>query len=213
LNYIHKLPEDIIKILLQVFQTSSVADFNSTFLLLEKQHKQHAVLRRTGAPPDLLPSDIFTLAESEYRDMQTQNKWSGVHTKGKSAFHTGHPGAGQVQQLCFNCGGAHHVKQCTLPRDEGKINKEAAKFMAEVHKKQSERNNHGGGGRDKDSKWPPATSKEQNKRVIDGKPMFWMHFRKRWVPDKNHHLKTESCNYFYFLVAFLYGIRKPSKVT
>jgi hypothetical protein len=117
LNYIHKLPEDIIKILLQVFQTSLVADFNSTFLLLEKQRKQQAVLLRTGAPPDILASDIFTFAESKYRDMQTQNKWSGVHIKGELAFHAGSPGPGRVQQVCFNCGGTNHVKQCTLPRD------------------------------------------------------------------------------------------------
>jgi hypothetical protein len=180
------LPEDIIKILLQVFQTSSVADFNVTFLLLEKQRRQHAVLRRTGAPPDLLPSDTFTLAESEYRDMQTLNKWSGIHTKGESAFHAGQnpSNSGRVQLLCFNCGGQHHVKQCTLPRDEAKINKASTDFMAKVHKKQSDRTKRNGGS--KDDKWSPALPHESNKRVIDGKPMFYMKFRKRWVPDKAH---------------------------
>jgi hypothetical protein len=65
-----------------------VDNFNATFHLLEKQRKQHTVLRRTGAPPDFLP---FMLAEYEYHDMQTLHKWSGNHTKGSSAFNTSHP--------------------------------------------------------------------------------------------------------------------------
>jgi hypothetical protein len=90
LTYFHKLPEDIIKILLHVFQTASVDNFNATFHLLAKQRKQHAVLHRTGAPPDFLPAGMFTLAESEYyRDMQTLNTWSARcshYTKGSSAY-------------------------------------------------------------------------------------------------------------------------------
>jgi hypothetical protein len=98
-----------------------VDDFNATFHLLEKQRKQHAVLCRTGTPPDFLPLDIiFALAESEYRDMQTLNKWSGIHTKSSSAFNASHPsdGSGPTTQVCFNCGRHHHVKECKKPRDE-----------------------------------------------------------------------------------------------
>jgi hypothetical protein len=186
LTYIHKLPEDIVKILLQVFQTSSVADFNATFLLLEKQRKQHAVLRRTGSPPDLLPSDIFKIAESEYRDMQTLNTWTGVHTKGESAFHAGRPppgGGGHFTPDCFNCGESHHVKQCPKPRDETKINQKAAEFKVMLRKKFAARKG-GGDKHDKENKWAAPQSHENNKRTIDGKPMFYLRFRKRWVPDK-----------------------------
>jgi hypothetical protein len=187
LTYIHKLPEDIIKILLQVFQTTSVDDFNATFHLLAKQRKQHAVLRRTGAPPDFLPADIFTLAESEYRDMQTLNTWSGVHTKGSSAFNAGHPsdGTGTTTQLCFNCGGPHHVKECKKPRDENKINQAAANFKTQIRKKQEDRKSGGGGNKHdgKNAKWAAPQKHENNKRMIDGKPMYWLHHRKRWIPD------------------------------
>jgi hypothetical protein len=61
---LHKLPEDIMKLLLIVFQMTSVPDFKE-FLLLEKQHKQHAILCRTGGSVNTLePKDIFTLTES-----------------------------------------------------------------------------------------------------------------------------------------------------
>jgi hypothetical protein len=129
--YIHKLPEDIIKILLQVFQTSLVDNFNATFHLLEKQQKL-AVLCMTGAPPDFLPLDIFMLAESEYPDMQTLNKWSGIHKKGASAFNASHSSDGtrHMTQLCFKCRGNHLVKQCSKSHDENWINKSAANFKA-----------------------------------------------------------------------------------
>jgi hypothetical protein len=197
------LPEDIVKILLQVFQTSSVDDFNSTFLLMEKQRKQQAVLRRTGSPPDLSPSDIFKIAESEYRDMQTLNTWTGVHTKGDSAFHAGNRpppnGGSHFTPDCFNCGEAHHVKQCPKPRDEAKINQKAAEFKVMLRKKFASRKNSGGGGGDKssaDAKWAAPQSHENNRRTIDGKPMFYLRFRKRWVPDTgtkpSAHLSTKK---------------------
>jgi hypothetical protein len=194
LTYIHKLPEDIIKILLQVFLTSSVDDFNATFYLLEKQRKQHAVLHRTGAPPDFLPADIFMLAKSKYRDMQTLNKWSGIHTKGSSAFHAGQEGSGQMQQHCFNCRGNHHVKQCFQPHDEAWINLKADKFKPMICKKFGDRKGgngggHGGGGVNKhygkNNKWAPPLPKERNKHVIDGKSMFWLRYHKCWISDKD----------------------------
>jgi len=33
-------------------------------------------------------------------------------------------------------------------------------------------------------KWAPPTTAENNKRVIDGKPMWYNKSKKRWYPDK-----------------------------
>jgi hypothetical protein len=83
LRHINKLPEDIVKILLTVFQTSSVDSFNETFHLLQKTRKHAAVLRKTGSSPDLTLEGIFKLAESDYRDLCQDSLWSGATTTAK----------------------------------------------------------------------------------------------------------------------------------
>jgi hypothetical protein len=188
LTYIHKLPDDITKLLLIVFQSTSVPDFNATFQLLDKQRKQQAVLRRTGGVSTLEPQDIFTLAESEYRDMLLANTWSGVNTKGSSAFHadgSGPPGGNRFELTCFNCGEKHHLKHCRKPRDEARINLKAQEFAAMMKKKRGDRNGSTPPGRSKNTKFAPPQPNENNKRSIDGKPMFWMSGRKRWIPDRD----------------------------
>jgi hypothetical protein len=137
LTSIHKLPDDIIKILLIVFQTTSVDDFNATFNLLEKQRKQSAVLRQTGASTGITAADIFTLAESEYRDMLLDNKWTGVHNTGEAAFHSGME-KGRFQPECCTCGGSHHAKECTKPRDEKRIAESMTKFCQKIKKQRAD---------------------------------------------------------------------------
>jgi hypothetical protein len=106
LTSIHKLPDDIIKILLQVFQTTSSEEFNSTFNLLKKQRKHSAVPCQTGATVGITATDIFTLAESEYHDMLQDNKWCPDY----AAFHAGMGKGGRFKPECYNCGGLHHTK-------------------------------------------------------------------------------------------------------
>jgi hypothetical protein len=89
LTSIHKLPDDIVKIFLQVFQTTSSEEFNLTFNLLKKQCKHSAVLRQTGPSIGITTTNIFTMAESKYRNMLQDNKWSRVTTTGDVAFHAG----------------------------------------------------------------------------------------------------------------------------
>ena len=189
LTYIHKLPEEMVKILLQVFQTTSVDDFNATFSLIEKQRKQQAVLRRTGTGPDLLCADIFKIAESEYRDMLTLNTWTGAHTTGDSVFHAGAKpgGTGLFEPTCFNCNGLHHIKQCTKPRDKARIDKKAGEFRAMLKAKFARNGNAGGSAKNTNEgdKWAAPLPHENNRRSIDGKPMFYLRSKKRWVPDRD----------------------------
>ena len=51
LQHINKMPDDMVKTLLNVMQTSSVDAFNAQFNHIQKQRKQNAVLRQTGQGP------------------------------------------------------------------------------------------------------------------------------------------------------------------
>jgi hypothetical protein len=119
--------------------------------------------------------------------------WPGIHTKGSSAFNAGHPsdGTGPSTQVYFNCGGQHHMKACKKPHDENCINQSAANFGVLIHKKQEDRKGGTGGGQGggnkhhdgKTNKWAPPQKSENNKGVIDGKPMYWLHYRNCWILD------------------------------
>jgi hypothetical protein len=52
LQHINKMPDDIVKTLLNVMQTSSVDAFNAQFNHIQRQRKQNAVLRQTGQGTD-----------------------------------------------------------------------------------------------------------------------------------------------------------------
>ena len=82
LQHINKMPDDMVRTLINVMQTSSVEPFNSQFNNIQKQRKQNAVLKKTGIGEDWNVDDIFTLAQSEYRDMLNDNTWNGIHTEG-----------------------------------------------------------------------------------------------------------------------------------
>jgi hypothetical protein len=65
-----------------------------------------------------------------------------------------------------------------------------ANFKALIHKKHADRKSghagqggQGGGHQHHDYKWAPAQKHENNKHMIDGKPMCWLHFCKHWIPD------------------------------
>jgi hypothetical protein len=188
LTSIHKLPDDIVKVLLGVFQTTSVDEFNATFNLLAKQRKQSAVLRQTGASTGITASHIFTLAESEYRDMMLDNKWTGVLTTGESAFNAG-MGNDRFKPECFNCGGDHHAKECKKPRDEKRIQESMTKFRNMLKKKRADGGNDSTNKKKKkwtggNKKWAPPQPHEHSKRNINGAAMWYNKNTKRWVPDK-----------------------------
>jgi hypothetical protein len=189
LTSIHKLPEDIVKILIGVFQTTLVDEFNSTFNLLEKQRKQSAVLRQTGASTGITAADIFTLAESKYRNMLQDNKWTSVHTTGEAAFQSGMD-KGHFKPECFNCGGSHHAKECTKPRDEKRIHESMAKFRTMLKNKRGESKSSDGKKKhwNKGNKmWAPPQPHENGKHTIKGNAMWYNASSKRWVPDREAH--------------------------
>jgi hypothetical protein len=187
LRHINKLPEDIIKTLLAVFQTSSVDSFNETFHLLQKTRKHAAVLRKTGSTPDLSLEEIFKLAESDYRDMIQDSQWSGVTNKGsESAFTAADATTGATTPSddsssprglsCFNCGGAHRQSECSKPKDDAKIAANLAKFR--------ERRNARTGGSStwqRPHKYRLPEAGENERRMINGKQHQFNDQVKKWL--------------------------------
>jgi hypothetical protein len=180
LRHINKLPEDIIKTLLVVFQTSSVDSFNETFHLLQKTRKHAAVLRQTGSTPTLSLEEIFKLAESDYRDMVQDSQWSGVTSKGgDSAFPAvdGPPSIPPVRTglACFNCGGSHRQADCTKPRDDARIAANLTKFRASRAKPGSATK------WERPHKYRLPEAAENSRRVINGKPHQFSDAAQKWV--------------------------------
>jgi hypothetical protein len=115
LTYINKIPEDLVKTLLGVMQTSSVDLFNKMFHLIEKECKHHVILCKTGFHATLTVDDIFSLGEN--------SQWTGVHTTGQAAaFNAANGSVRTWTPTCFNCGGPHsNKKECPKPVDPKRI--------------------------------------------------------------------------------------------
>ena len=210
LQHINKMPDDMVKTLLNVMQTSSVDAFNAQFNHIQRQRKQNAVLRQTGHSPEFQGENILMLAESEYRDMLNENTWTGIHTKGsESVFQAGTKNAKGHQERegpeCWNgCGGRHMVQDCKKPHDQKRIAANKKKFYDAINKKQTSNGGRGGrgntgrgrsGGRGNGAngnagkahngfKWMKPKAGENNKRVIDGKPHTFDWNTKHWTADQ-----------------------------
>jgi hypothetical protein len=178
LQHINKMPEDIVRSLLNVMQTSSVEPFNQQSNHLQKQRKQNSVLRQTGAAASLRWEDIFMLAESEYRDYVNDNLWSGVHTKGTdSVFHnsTATPAKGDPE--CWNCLGPHRIDECKQSKDQLRIQANKKKWMEKSLRHNRNRNAIA------PYKFRRPESGENNQRAVDKKPYIFSWDTKRWIPD------------------------------
>jgi hypothetical protein len=179
LQHINKMPEDIVRTLLNVMQTSSVESFNQQFNHLQKQRKQNSVLRQTGGAATLRWEDIFMLAESEYRDYVNDNLWSGVHTKGtNSVFHNSSESPAKGPE-CWNCLGPHRIEDCKQSKDQLRIQENKKKWMDKSPRHNRNRN----GGIGPPFKFRRPESRENNQRVIDKKPYTFSWENKRWAPD------------------------------
>jgi hypothetical protein len=179
LQHINKMPVDIVRTLLTVMQTSSVDAFNAQFNNIQKQRKQNAVLKKTGGHEEWNVDDIFTLAQSEYRDMLNDNTWNGIHTKGTDSIFQagGGPPKGGFEPECWNCTGKHRVDECTQPKDQKRIEANRKKFL------EKKKNNKTIKKFVPNPKWKRPEKGEENTRTIDGKLMFFDWDAKRWFPE------------------------------
>jgi hypothetical protein len=109
LAQINRVPQNIVRTMLQIMQTTSVPKFNNTFELLETSRfvNDCEPALHVGVTGQFNVNKIFSIAEQKYASMMEANQWNGVSNKGSnSTFIT--VGSGK-ETVCWNCGGPHRL--------------------------------------------------------------------------------------------------------
>ena len=218
LSNVRRVPEDFNKWVLEIMQTSSVAEFNKIFDFIELS----LVATSTQASQREYPSfeNILELGERHYLEMNAQDKWSGVNRNQHGVFQANKsllppvnqgyiadaaPRNPSRQPTCWNCGEVGHtLDQCTKPRNESEIaaRRDVQRATRRVNRLARKSNKANAGATVPSSgasvtssvtgptttqppnKFAPPTPEENNKQVIDGKPMYYNHRLKRWLVDR-----------------------------
>ena len=129
-------PMDFAKSIYEVLQTSSVREFNDIFRTQARDLQTVADME--GTQPKWPPiSQILNLATNTYRRMKSTGQWDGIVSRRSKAFVTLVPRAlpaastqSSTEVICWNCGGRHHLKDCTRPKDQGRIDRARERFNA-----------------------------------------------------------------------------------
>jgi hypothetical protein len=186
------VPDDFTQWVLDIFQTSSVAAFNSQFALY---NGMFSLGRKVATAPFITPTpnELYRLAEQTYLELSSTGAWTGVSTKGTKdpagLTAGGHSAPKKSPPTCWNCGEVGHTfPTCPKPKNETRIAENKAKVRKDRKQGGSAKAKNGnkkqGDAKVKNSKWAPPTSTENNKRIIDGTPHFWSPRNKRWFIDK-----------------------------
>lgn len=179
------LPDDFPEMILKVFQTSSVMEFNTLFAH-EKRELDLQELR-TGEKKYPKVSDILSFATTRYRALYATGEWNGVKTKANETSFTAGLTAATTTKGCFNCGGNHALQNCPQPKDESRISANKKQFWDAKRNRQNNSGNQTPNGNNKsprNKKWAPPTDaerKNKNIRVIDGKDYYYHYKTKKWI--------------------------------
>ena len=171
---------DMYSKLLKVFQTTSVKEFNDIFAQFARQEELSQLMKTAGT---VVPTPkfevLFKMAEAKYQEMLERDEWSGISNSGtESVFFSG-------TRTCFNCLSKDHMlDQCPKPKDQDRI-KANKKIFFDSKKQGDNKKNSKGKGKPKTGKFAPPSEAEKNRRIIDGKPMYFLTKVKRWVDDRN----------------------------
>jgi hypothetical protein len=141
----NRLPVDILIWLENIFQTTSVPEFNKVFEAIGTNRRLGIV----GAEPATVHS-LLNLAETTFNEFSNLSKWPTSGSGASSFVQT------QVKKtpVCWNCGtSGHTVKQCTKPANAAA----QAKAKAEFLKKKKENQNS-----------PPTRTKTKDKGADSG---------------------------------------------
>jgi Zinc knuckle len=189
LRMITKVPDEFPQWVLQALQTSTVEPFNESFAHLQRNIEVVETLSSGLAVPKYPQvENMLQVAQKLYLDMVSTNKWSGLTTKANQSSFVAQQGnngsnnkSGPRRLSCWNCGGeGHSLKECTKPVNQAQID-QRKKVFRETNKSQGKGKK---GERKNNGKWAPPKSEERNRRVINGKPMYYVHKTKRWEADK-----------------------------
>jgi hypothetical protein len=118
LAQINRVPQNIVRNMPQIMQTTSVPKFNNTFELVETSRfvNDCEPTLHVGVTGQFNVNTIFSIAEQKYTSTMEAHKWNGVSNKGsKSTFITV---GSEKKPVCWNCGGPHRLPDCTLPKNQ-----------------------------------------------------------------------------------------------
>ena len=93
LSSVNRLPQDINSKILQVFQTTSVQDFNDIFKYMSTASKLKQQTFTT--------EEILNVAESNYTEFSSNGKWTGISSRHSTFISS--------NVVCHGCGGQGHV--------------------------------------------------------------------------------------------------------
>ena len=206
LQDIQRLPSTIELILLNIYQTTSVPEFNALFKNASNQ-KTYASLGTDAVPshgvfkPERqklladLCEEINVRADRAYTRLRSSWNVPASRKDGGAALKAGSSDAkaGEMPEyrvythkallssLCWNCGSKDHLlNKCPLPRNTPKIEANRKQFKLAKEQKGS---SSPSGSSNRPSKWAPPRTEERNRRNIDGKPMIYDPTTKRWNRD------------------------------
>jgi hypothetical protein len=199
-----ELPDDFITSLLTTFQSSSVPLFNVFFAQIDLNTRivncdaddddddSGAVVRK----PTLTVKRILRYAETQYRQLCAQDKWTGVVRKTNESAFAAKMANHKSGPICFNCGGSHLVKDCPQPKNQDRIKAQKKLFMDKKKKDGKDKSKPTKNERHKNGKWKPPTEEEkknQSRREIDGKLYYYHYKDKRWkLVDQNDSVHSNA---------------------
>ena len=99
--------------------------------------------------------------------------------------------SGTKKPVCWNCGEVGHTfHKCPKPKDDKRIESNHNQRNTSANTVQSNPNSNPSS--DPSFKWCPPTQSENNKQLIDGKHMFYLHKLKFWILDKRHPINAAA---------------------
>ena len=180
------IPEDFLTDIIKIFQTTSVPEFNNLFTYYSHASEVNTFLMGASAPTVTI-EQILKFAEIQYRKFSQSGKWTGATTKlTETSFFS------KAANKCFNCGGDHHLSQCTVPKNDARIKANYKLFQNNKKKvtasiSSPQRNTPSSSEKKRSGKFAPPTAAEKannNRRIIDGKEHFYFWKGRRWKPVK-----------------------------
>ena len=187
-----RVPDRFVDQILDVLQTSFVPSFNEYF-----EHYSHTFLMLMDmAKIDRHKKDVMIIdkllqiAEKKYNSLVSSGEWSGGKSKGSHSTFTSQVdnsantvNSGPNKHLCWNCGEVGHTfYKCPKPKDDNRIESNCNQWNTLANTVwPNTSSNHAS---DPPFKKCPPSQNENNKRLIDGKHMFYLHKLKPWILEK-----------------------------
>jgi hypothetical protein len=81
LEIVNQVPHGIVECLLDIFQTTSVVEFNATFRVMRIQQRTFGM--------SFVRAEIMNLAESLYSDLSSKGEWNVVTSPGDDSVFLG----------------------------------------------------------------------------------------------------------------------------